>query len=367
MPQASPRHNLVTCPFCGYPYPMSDMQREVYRGRNMGCMNCGRPFKVESPPAQMEPPPTADPTELDGTGPAIEVPSTAETVEAGPGSGPAGGAAALAPISALRPNPPAVTGFICALLFFVLIAAATIVTAAAPDSDIGAGRSTLLPRTAAGILTALAIASSSLAIVFCSAGLVRTRRTAAGHGTARTGGRGIAAAGLSIGGGGLLITLVVLSTVLPVMNRQREMARREQCKANLQAIAAALAGYANSNTGHYPDSLAQLVANGTLPADALVCPSTNDTPASGPTPGLAAALAQPGHDSYVYVARGLTVATSPSNAVLLYEPAANHRDVSHVLFLDGLIVPVSASFADPLRRELDTGKNPGPTAVSLHP
>jgi hypothetical protein len=53
--------------------------------------------------------------------------------------------------------------------------------------------------------------------------------------------------------------------------------------------------------------------------------------------------------------------------VLLYEPASNHVDVAHVLFLDGMIVPVPASFADPLRRELDTGQNPGPTAVSLHP
>src|SRR5689334_562249 len=38
---------VVRCPFCGHPYPMNDMQREVYRGRTMGCMNCGRPFRVD--------------------------------------------------------------------------------------------------------------------------------------------------------------------------------------------------------------------------------------------------------------------------------------------------------------------------------
>lgn len=104
-----------------------------------------------------------------------------------------------------------------------------------------------------------------------------------------------------------------------------------------------------------------------LPPDTLVCPSTGDTPAPGATPTLqAAALDQPGHQSYVYVAKGLT-ASSPGNTVLVYEPASNHGEIAHVLFLDGLIVPISASFADPLRRELDTGKNPGPTAVSLHP
>ncbi len=69
-------------------------------------------------------------------------------------------------------------------------------------------------------------------------------------------------AGLSIGGGGLLITLVVLSTVVPLMNRQREMTRRDQCKMHLQVIAAALANYANSNQGRYPDSLSFLVGNG---------------------------------------------------------------------------------------------------------
>src|SRR3954466_10761048 len=50
---------VVTCPHCGHPYPMSDLQREVYRGRHMGCMACGRPFRVDPPPpprAEAEPP-----------------------------------------------------------------------------------------------------------------------------------------------------------------------------------------------------------------------------------------------------------------------------------------------------------------------
>src|SRR5688572_17413744 len=41
---------VVTCPHCRHPYPMTDLQREVYRGRNMGCMKCGRPFKVDAAP-----------------------------------------------------------------------------------------------------------------------------------------------------------------------------------------------------------------------------------------------------------------------------------------------------------------------------
>src|SRR5215217_1632771 len=50
--------NVVRCPHCGYPYPMTDKQREVYIGRNMGCMNCGRPFPV---PAPVPPDPPAEP------------------------------------------------------------------------------------------------------------------------------------------------------------------------------------------------------------------------------------------------------------------------------------------------------------------
>src|SRR4051794_31492311 len=39
---------VVRCPHCGHPYPMTDLQREVYRGRTMGCVNCGRPIHVDA-------------------------------------------------------------------------------------------------------------------------------------------------------------------------------------------------------------------------------------------------------------------------------------------------------------------------------
>ena len=262
----------------------------------------------------------------------------------------------------------AVIGFVSALSFFLLIAAATIASAMTSDSHDAAGGSGSVPHTPAGIFTALAIVSGGMAILFSMAGLVQTRRVASDHGTIRTTGRGMAIAGLSVGGGGLLITVIVLSTVVPVMNRQREMGRREQCKVNLQAIAAALAGYANSNTGHYPDSLAVLVGNGTLPPDALICLSTTDTPTTGPTSAAqVAALGQPGHNSYVYVGKGITIDSPNKYTVLVYEPPDNHGEIAHVLFLDGYILPVQRALAEQLRRELDTGQNPGTTAQMLRP
>src|SRR4051794_31890899 len=39
---------VVRCPHCGHPYPLTDLQREVYRGRTMGCVNCGRPIHVDA-------------------------------------------------------------------------------------------------------------------------------------------------------------------------------------------------------------------------------------------------------------------------------------------------------------------------------
>ncbi|HEX8912944.1 MAG TPA: hypothetical protein VF796_11330, partial [Humisphaera sp.] len=48
----------IRCPKCGHPYPMSRLQADVFRGRTMGCMACGRPFVVNFPE------PAPDPAEL---------------------------------------------------------------------------------------------------------------------------------------------------------------------------------------------------------------------------------------------------------------------------------------------------------------
>ena len=60
----------VPCPHCGHPYPMTAMQKELYRGRTLSCNNCARPFSADNltpvpmpapkawaPPAEAAPPP----------------------------------------------------------------------------------------------------------------------------------------------------------------------------------------------------------------------------------------------------------------------------------------------------------------------
>ena len=38
----------VPCPHCGHPYPMSPMQKELYRGRTLSCNNCAKPFSADN-------------------------------------------------------------------------------------------------------------------------------------------------------------------------------------------------------------------------------------------------------------------------------------------------------------------------------
>jgi len=42
-----PEPTYVPCPHCGHPYPMSPMQKELYRGRTLSCNNCAKPFSAE--------------------------------------------------------------------------------------------------------------------------------------------------------------------------------------------------------------------------------------------------------------------------------------------------------------------------------
>ncbi len=82
MPEASV---VIACPYCGHPYPLTPLQREVYRGRNMGCMNCGRPFKVDAAPQRAIDAP-AEPG----------FPAAARDASAGAEASPAGSASAVA-------------------------------------------------------------------------------------------------------------------------------------------------------------------------------------------------------------------------------------------------------------------------------
>ena len=43
-----PEATYVPCPHCGHAYPMSPMQKELYRGRTLSCNNCAKPFTADN-------------------------------------------------------------------------------------------------------------------------------------------------------------------------------------------------------------------------------------------------------------------------------------------------------------------------------
>ena len=71
----------VPCPHCGHPYPMSPMQKELYRGRTLSCNNCAKPFSADN----LNPAPVAQPRAWDPAAqrPAAPLPAPAP-VAAGP-------------------------------------------------------------------------------------------------------------------------------------------------------------------------------------------------------------------------------------------------------------------------------------------
>ncbi len=383
--------NLVTCPHCGYPYPMTDVQREVYRGRNMGCMNCGRPFAVKDPePKPLDPPsPTPPPAAKEsavsgdrvaGADASAATPDVAPQLHRTPPTdGEASAAAAPGAVAAKaarraagqiasigrQPNGAAVVSIVSGGLFFLLAAASAVWAFASSmggSSGMEGPAPEFLPTTPASILAMAAGLAALVALISGIAGLLATRIKVGPTGAMRGGHKSLAVAGVSLGAGGLVLGLFMLLLVSPVMADARDKANRARCQSNLEAIAVALTGYAQSHGGRYPDSLADLVADGSLAPESLVCTATHDTPAAGASNvAKAVALSQPGHASYVYSGKGLTL-TSPADAVLAYEPLADHGDGLHVLFCDKVILYCPQSNARQFVVEMNSGPNPGAIA-----
>src|SRR5947209_8516378 len=106
---------------------------------------------------------------------------------------------------------------------------------------------------------------------------------------------------------GLFFGLFILASIFPlVLGRPRDASNRVVCARNMRQIRQALEMWADDHGGHFPDRLED-VLNGDVSPYVFACPSSNDTPPSGPTTrSIAAALATPGHLSYIYVGKGLT-------------------------------------------------------------
>jgi prepilin-type processing-associated H-X9-DG protein len=165
---------------------------------------------------------------------------------------------------------------------------------------------------------------SLLAIIFGIIGIQQT-------GPGRRSGRGMAIAGLVLGCVGIPLTVVALliSILLPSLNRAREIANRVKCAANERSIGQAILLYENDFHGQYPPDLVTLAKTESVPLSVFVCPSSNDTPASSPD-----TLMSGGHCSYVYLGKGLTSQSDPITVVLC-ENSSDHDKGGNLLYADG--------------------------------
>jgi hypothetical protein len=195
-----------------------------------------------------------------------------------------------------------------------------------------------------------------IAIVLGIIALSKTRDPAVG-------GKGLAIAGISVGGAGLLVSACMLSILLPSLNRARETANRVKCASNMRQIGQALLLYANDNRGAYPPRPDLLLLTQDITPEVFVCPNSNDTPV--PSGAVQAALNAPntvllkqGSNSYVYCGAGQTTSSS-AEAILLYEPLSDHgNDGCNFLYGDGRVLFNTRATAQSIINEVSGGHNP---------
>src|SRR5207342_2967045 len=114
--------------------------------------------------------------------------------------------------------------------------------------------------------------------------------------------------------------------------------------SNLRMIGQALYQYANINHGRFPDDLQSLVSAGMLQSRCLVCPGSSDTPAAGATTqAVVQQLSFPGHNSYIFLGKGMKAKKGIGKVIIAYERVANHPKANYALFGDGHVEYIPAA------------------------
>lgn len=311
--------NQIKCPHCGQSYAVRPEQWPQYQGRTINCTKCGQAFTVTAPPS-MVPPPPAGAAGMGSQAPGFTPESTGYASPSPPYQ------AQMFPTAPTQGNGWALTSLIFGILGFCV-----------------------------------PLLGGIVAIVTGIIALTKTRDP-------RVGGRGQAIAGISLGGVSMVVApvlLLMISIMLPALNRAREQANRVKCASNMRQLGNVMMLYANANRGHFPEKLEDVLqVDPTLSPTAFVCPSDDKAPPSATSIQTEAhEIAAGQHCSYIYVGNELTVNASP-DTVLLYEPLADHhQEGATVLFVDGRVQWVSAADAQSILAQQAAGTRP----VRLNP
>lgn len=158
----------------------------------------------------------------------------------------------------------------------------------------------------------------------------------------------------------LIVTLfLIFSAASPWLNSDHHSSTREICASRLYQIGEGILMYASENGGCLPPDLRTIAEKGDLSANTFVCPASHDTPAApGPTSRATANnIVQPGHESYIYIGAGLRFQGLPADAVIAYEPLANHGgNGMNVLFGDFHVGWLSALEATKVLKQLGSSQ-----------
>ena len=150
---------------------------------------------------------------------------------------------------------------------------------------------------------------------------------------------------------------LLISIVIPILKREREETGQIPCASNLRQIGQAIFLYCYDVDSHYPPDLAALLRTQGLSPKALICPASDDTPASSP-----ADLSQPGHCSYIYIGSNLTwsknLAGVADTIIAFEDPALHDLEGASVLYADGHVIWVFLPDLMTAINDLAAGRNP---------
>ncbi len=132
------------------------------------------------------------------------------------------------------------------------------------------------------------------------------------------------------------VASLMVSVLLPSLNRARETANRVKCASNERQIGQALLMYSNEHNGQYPPDLGTLTKTEDISAEVFVCPSGNTSVPAGLKAKGPDAIADwvNNNSDYVYITGKTNEASA--NDVIVYEKPGDHgRDGMNILYGDG--------------------------------
>lgn len=129
---------------------------------------------------------------------------------------------------------------------------------------------------------------------------------------------------------------LMISILLPALNRAREQANRVKSASNLRQIGTGAMMYANDHNGKFPVSLGEIAATEDLTIDVFVNPRGSHSAPHGLPPEQVRQWIDQNSD-YIWLGQGRKVAgfRSPSDEVLAYENPQGLSDGINILYADG--------------------------------